>query len=303
MNLDKIKQELESIVGSNLIRYDEPMKNHTSFKVGGPADILVTPETISEISNIIRLCNINNTPYFIMGNGSNLIVKDGGYRGVIIKLTSLNDITIEGNKLTAKAGAFLSKAAFEAYRNSLKGMEFASGIPGTVGGAVAMNAGAYGGEIKDIIESATVLDKGGNIIILSNEQLNLSYRHSVIHDKDYIVVEAVFRLQEGNPEEIKLLMDDLNGRRVAKQPLNYPSAGSTFKRPTGYYAGKLIEDAGLKGASYGGAMVSEKHAGFIINYDNASASDILNLIKKVQSVVKEKFNVELEPEVKIIGVE
>jgi UDP-N-acetylmuramate dehydrogenase len=303
MNLDNIKIELENIFGKENILYNEPMKNHISFKVGGPADILVIPKEPQQVVDTVKICKKHNVPFLIIGNGSNLIVRDGGVRGVVIKLTSLNTIKVDGEKVIVEAGATLASTAMEALRNNLKGMEFASGIPGTVGGAVTMNAGAYGGEIKDIIESAVVMDMEGNIYHLSKEELELSYRSSIIQKKNYVVLEAVFKLQKGNYDEIKALMDDLNRRRVEKQPLNYPSAGSTFKRPTGYFAGKLIEDSGLKGFSIGGAKVSEKHAGFIINYNNATAKDVIEVIKNVQRIVKEKFGVELETEVKIIGEE
>lgn len=301
MNLETVKIELENIMDKNLIKYNEPMKNHTSFKVGGPVDILVTPVETHQVIKVIELFKKNNMPFFIMGNGSNLIVRDGGYRGAIIKLTAMDRIVVEGTRVISMAGAYLSNVALEALKYNLKGMEFASGIPGTVGGAVTMNAGAYGGEMKDIIEYAKVIDYEGNIVQLSRDELELSYRSSIIQRKNYIVLEAAFALQEGEHSEIKGLMEELNRKRVEKQPLNYPSAGSTFKRPEGYFAGKLIEDSGLRGFAHGGAMVSDKHCGFIINYNEASASDVLGLIKKVQEIVKEKYNVSLETEVKIIG--
>lgn len=301
MNLETVKIELENIMDKNLIKYNEPMKNHTSFKVGGPVDILVTPVETHQVIKVIELFKKNNIPFFIMGNGSNLIVRDGGYRGAIIKLTAMDRIVVEGTRVISMAGAYLSNVALEALKYNLKGMEFASGIPGTVGGAVTMNAGAYGGEMKDIIEYAKVIDYEGNIVQLSMDELELSYRSSIIQRKNYIVLEAAFALQEGEHSEIKGLMEELNRKRVEKQPLNYPSAGSTFKRPEGYFAGKLIEDSGLRGFAHGGAMVSDKHCGFIINYNEASASDVLGLIKKVQEIVKEKYNVSLETEVKIIG--
>lgn len=303
MNLDIVANELEKIIDKHLIKYNEPMKHHTSFKVGGPCDILVIPDKKWQVISIMKICREHNIPFFIMGNGTNLIVRDGGYRGVIIKLTSLNDIAVEGNRIKAQTGALLSNVSKEALKHSLKGMEFASGIPGTVGGAVAMNAGAYGPEIKDIIESAALADYDGNLYCLNRDELELSYRNSIVQKKGYVVLEAIFSLENGSYTEIKNRMEELNKRRADKQPLNYPSAGSTFKRPEGHFAGKLIEDAGLKGFSAGGAKVSEKHAGFIINYNGASASDIIELISKVQQIVKGKFNVTLEPEVKVIGEE
>jgi len=304
MDLDKFKNTLLKILSPETgIKYNEPMKNHTSFRVGGPADVLVIPKCSDDISKIINLSRENNIDCFIMGNGSNLIVKDGGYRGVIIKLTELNHIYVEGTNIIAQAGALLSAVSNEAWKHSLKGMEFASGIPGTVGGAVTMNAGAYGPEMKDVVLWAKVSDRDGNIFKLSNEELELGYRDSIIQRKNYVVLEACFGLEEGEADKIKARMDELNKRRADRQPLTYPSAGSTFKRPNGYFAAQLIDESGLKGTSYGGAMVSEKHAGFIINYNNATAADILNLIKIVQDKVRERYHVEMEPEVKIIGVD
>ena len=302
MGLDNFKNNiLEILSPSTGIKYNEPMKNHTSFKVGGPADVLVVPECSEDIAKIIKLTRDNKMDCFIMGNGSNLIVKDAGYRGVIIKLTSLNHIYVDGTNIVAEAGALLSAVSNEALKYSLKGMEFASGIPGTVGGAVAMNAGAYGPEIKDIILWARVVDGEGNVIKLSKDELELGYRDSIIQRKKYVVLQACFGLEEGEADKIKARMDELNKRRADRQPLAYPSAGSTFKRPNGYFAAQLIDESGLKGTSSGGAMVSEKHAGFIINYDNATATDILSLIKIVQDKVRERYHVDMEPEVKIIG--
>lgn len=301
MYLEKAANELENVLSPEIIKYNEPMKNHTSFKVGGPVDILVTPRAIEQVVSAIEYCKKYNIPYFVMGNGSNLVVRDGGYRGLILKLAELNDIRVEDKRVIAQSGALLSTTSREALKHNLKGMEFASGIPGTVGGAVAMNAGAYGPEIKDIIEYAVVMDMDCNIFRLNREELNLSYRNSIVCEKNYLVLEASFLLEDGEFEVIKSRMDELNKRRSDKQPLNFPSAGSTFKRPEGYFASKLIDDSQLKGYSIGGAMVSEKHAGFIINYKDATAADVLQLIKKVQEVVKEKFNVDIEPEVKIIG--
>ncbi|SHE66440.1 UDP-N-acetylmuramate dehydrogenase [Caloramator sp. ALD01] len=301
MNIDELKIELKSFFGEGEIKFDEPMRNHTSFKVGGPCDIMIIPNSKEKLIKALELIKKYNIPYFIMGKGSNLIVKDGGFRGVILKLTGLDYIIVKDNNIIAGGGASLSNTAREALLNSLKGMEFASGIPGTVGGAVAMNAGAYGGEIKDIIEWAECVNDNLELIKLTKEDLNLSYRHSRVQEENLVVVEACFNLDKGNYDEIKSNMEELNRRRIEKQPLNYPSAGSTFKRPTGYFAGKLIEDSGLKGYRYGGAMVSEKHAGFVINYENATAKDVLEVIKHVQDVVYEKFGVKLETEVKIIG--
>jgi len=301
MNLEELKINLKTFLDEDELKFNEPMKNHISFKVGGPCDIMVIPKSKENLIKSLELIKKYNVPYFVIGKGSNLIVKDGGFRGVILKLTGLDYILVRENKIIAGGGASLSNTAREALLNSLKGMEFASGIPGTVGGAVAMNAGAYGGEIKDIIEWAECVDENLKLIKLTRDELNLSYRHSRVQDENLVVVEACFNLEKGNYDEIRGCMEDLNRRRLEKQPLNYPSAGSTFKRPPGYFAGKLIEDAGLKGYRFGGAMVSEKHAGFVINYDNATASDILEVIKHVQKTVYEKFGVNLETEVKIIG--
>ena len=238
----------------------------------------------------------------MIGNGSNLLVGDKGFRGLIIQISkNMSDIKVEGTEVRAYAGALLSKVASVVLREELKGFEFAAGIPGAVGGAVRMNAGAYGGEIKDIIKCATVLDNEGNVITLNKEELKLSYRSSIISKNDYIVLEAVFNLEKGNVEEIKAVMDDLKNRRVSKQPLEFPSAGSTFKRPEGYFAGKLIEDAGLRGFSIGGAQVSEKHCGFVINKGDATAKDIVELMNEVIRRVKETSGVTLEPEVRRVG--
>lgn len=292
---------LESVVNKKNIKVNEYMKNHTSFKVGGFADIFVTPETIEETIKIIKLCREDHVPYYIMGFGSNLLVKDGGIRGVVIKLEKLNSIIIEGEILKVQCGASFARASREALNASLSGLEFSCGIPGSVGGAVAMNAGAYGGEVKDVIEEATVIDRDGNLLHLNKEQLELGYRTSTVLKHGYIAIECVFKLKKGIYKDIKLTVDTLMKKRSEKQPLEYPSAGSTFKRPVGYFAGKLIEDSGLKGYSVGGAEVSEKHSGFIINKNNATSEEILSLIKHVQETVKGKFGINLETEVRIIG--
>lgn len=303
MKLDTIKEELSKIVDINNVKFNEPMKNHTSFKVGGPADIFITPENEQEIPALISILKKYNIPMLIIGNGSNLLIRDKGIRGAVICLTSLKEVYVEGTKLYAASGAVLASAAGHALKNNLKGLEFASGIPGTVGGAVTMNAGAYGPEIKDVIEGAKVMDMDGKVFFLNREELKLSYRNSIIEKNNYIVLQAVFNLENGNYDDIKNRMDELNKRRSDKQPLNYPSAGSTFKRPEGFFAAKLIEDCGLKGFRVGGAMVSEKHSGFIINYENSSSADILELIGQVKDIVKVKYQVTMETEVKIIGEE
>lgn len=292
---------LENIIGKDNVKIDEYMKNHTSFKVGGPVDILLTPETYEQIREIIKFAKEKDIPYLVLGNGSNVLVRDGGVRGIIIKLCKLNNIKIEENKIIAQSGALLSKVSSMAAKNSLTGFEFASGIPGSIGGALTMNAGAYNGEISQVIESAYVLNSKGEFQTLTKEELELDYRMSAIIKYGYTVIEAVFNLKKGEQEKIYGRIDDLTNRRKEKQPLEYPSAGSTFKRPAGYFAAKLIEDSGLKGVNVGDAQVSEKHSGFIINKGNANANDIIKLIKLVQQTVKEKFDVELHTEVMIVG--
>ncbi|SHH58280.1 UDP-N-acetylmuramate dehydrogenase [Clostridium grantii] len=304
MHLNKrFMEEVYKIFPQNNVKLDELMKKHTSFKVGGPADCLVIPKNYDQIAEIIKLCIAYNEPCFIMGNGSNLLVRDGGIRGVVVKLTELKEIKVENNKIIVQCGALLTNVSMAALNAELKDFEFACGIPGTIGGAVAMNAGAYNGEIANVIESATVVDKEGNILKLSKQQLELGYRTSIILKKGYTVLQATFSLQKGNYKEIKEIIDDLMNKRVTKQPLEFASAGSTFKRPEGYFAGKLIEDSGLKGKCFGDAQVSVKHSGFIINKGNAKAQDILNLINHVQNTVKQNYGVDLKTEVRIIGEE
>lgn len=283
------------------VKTNELMKNHTSFKVGGPVDILVTPESYEQVQYTIKHSRKNNVPYFIMGNGSNLLVRDGGIRGLVIKFCKLNKVRVEGNRIIAQSGVLLSKVSNIAAKNNLEGFEFASGIPGSIGGAITMNAGAYNGEVSQVVESALVLDKDGNILNLSKDELELGYRASAILKNGYVVLEAVLKLREGNSKNIYNRIKELTEKRKTKQPLEYPSAGSTFKRPEGYFAAKLIEESGLKGKNVGDAEVSQKHSGFIINKGNASAKDILNLINIVQDTVKSKFDVELHTEVLIIG--
>lgn len=290
------------VVGQEGVWPDEPMKKHTTFRVGGPADLLVCPKTATEIAEILKLCRAAGVPYFIIGNGSNLLVSDAGYRGVILKIfKNMNEIRVDGNRIYADAGALLSTVSRKAMEAGLAGMEFASGIPGTLGGACVMNAGAYGGEMKDILESVKVLTDQGEIRTLSVKELELGYRYSVIKDRGDIVLEAVLHLQEGDREQIAARMQELKEKRVEKQPLEYPSAGSTFKRPEGYFAGKLIQDAGLRGYRVGGAQVSEKHCGFVINTGDATAADVMELIRNVQDKVYETFQVRMEPEVKFLG--
>ena len=299
---EEIIKRLEQIVESDQFLREEPMKKHITFRVGGPAACFLTPSTKEQIREILHICQEEKTPYFILGNGSNLLVSDQGFDGVVLQVyKNMNQVTVEGEHLRVQAGALLSATARKALEAGLTGMEFAAGIPGTMGGAAVMNAGAYGGEMKDILESVTVLTPEGEQKELKNEELQLGYRTSVVKEKGYIVLEAVLSLKKGDPEAIKSRMDELKEQRVTKQPLEYPSAGSTFKRPEGYFAGKLIQDAGLRGYQVGGAQVSEKHCGFVINKENATAKDVVDLIHDVQRIVYEKFQVQLETEVKFLG--
>ena len=286
-----------------IVRYDEPLKNHTTFKIGGNCIALIEPREISDIIEAVKICRKNNIKFFVIGNGSNLLVPDEGYNGVIIKLKSeFSKIEVEGDYLIVNSGAKLSEVYTVAYENSLTGFEFASGIPGTIGGAIYMNAGAYGGEMKDIVESVEVLDLDNfELRELKNEELEFSYRKSIIQRRNYIVTTIKLKLQKGNKEEIISKVEELNKMRSDKQPLEYPSCGSVFKRPEGYFAGKLIQDAGLQGLTVGGAQVSKKHAGFMVNIDSATCEDYKNLIKEVQKKVLEDSGVELECEVKILG--
>ena len=283
------------------ITVDSPMSEHIYFRVGGPADILVTPVNEEQVVNTLKLCREYNVPYFILGNGSNILVKDGGISGGVIKFNKLNKITTEGNCVTAQSGALLKDVSKAALENNLRGFEFACGIPGSIGGAVFMNAGAYDGEMAHVIKSARVIDENCNIKNLTKEELELGYRSSIVMKKGYVVIEATVELESGEYASIKDKIDDLTNSRESKQPLEYPSAGSTFKRPEGYFAGKLIQDSGLKGFSIGGAAVSEKHSGFVINKGGATAKDVLDVIAHVQKTVKENFDVELHTEVRIIG--
>lgn len=301
-----MKQEiiirLEQILTKDRIRQNEPMKNHTTFRVGGPADIFLTPSA-EELPAVLSVCREEQVPVTVIGNGSNLLVGDQGIRGVVICIGSgMRGIRVDGEKIFLEAGVTLAAAAQQAAKAGLAGLEFASGIPGTFGGAVVMNAGAYGGEMKDVIVSVRVISEDGEILTLSKEELDLSYRHSVIPERGYLVIDGELLLtREKDPHQITERMEELKKKRIEKQPLEYPSAGSTFKRPEGYFAGKLIMDAGLRGFSVGGAAVSEKHCGFVINKGNATAADICALMDEVTRIVKEKYAVTLEPEVKKVG--
>lgn len=298
----KFYEELKNILPETCIKIDEPMKGHTTFRIGGPAKYFVIPNTKEEIKAVIDCCKNCDMPYYILGNGSNLLVSDKGYEGVVIQIfKNMNQITLEGDVITAQAGAILSAIANKALDANLTGFEFAAGIPGTLGGACVMNAGAYGGEMKDVLEHVVVLTQEGEFLTLPKEELELGYRTSIIAKKNYIVVEATIRLTKGEKEAIKARMDELKVQRTTKQPLEYPSAGSTFKRPVGHFAGKLIQDAGLRGFQVGGAQVSEKHCGFVINKNQATAADVAELMRQVSLKVKEQFGVELEAEVKRLG--
>lgn len=299
---NRLYQELCKVVGADNVLLEEPMWKHTTFKVGGNAAYFVTPENAEGVKHTVRLCRENHVPYYVVGNGSNLLVSDEGFSGVILQICSkMNDCEVEEGKAVAQAGVLLTKVANQVSKAGYTGMEFAVGIPGTVGGAVAMNAGAYGGEIKDVIKRALVLTEEGEIVRLNREELKLGYRSSAVTAQEYIVLEAEFQLEKGIMEEIQAVCDKNMKARVEKQPLEYPSAGSTFKRPEGYFAGKLIMDAGLRGFTVGGAQVSEKHCGFVINKGNATAKDVADLIAQVQEKVQKTFGVTLETEVKMIG--
>lgn len=283
------------------IKQDEPLMHYTYTHTGGPADWLAFPKSVEEVQTLVAYANDHQLPLTVLGNASNLIVRDGGIEGLTLILTRMNKISVTGNWVTAQAGAAYIETTIAARDHSLTGLEFAAGIPGSIGGAIFMNAGAYGGETKEVVESATVLLPDGTIKRLTNEELDFGYRHSSVQDNHGVVLDATFSLQPGDHDEIAAKMDELNARRAAKQPLDLPSCGSVFKRPTGYFAGKLIHDAGLQGYTAGGAQVSTKHAGFIVNIDHGTASDYVAVIHHVQQTVKEKFGVSLQTEVRIIG--
>lgn len=291
----KLGEQVEILVA-------EPMKNHTTFRIGGPADALALPKTPEEVAEVVRFCHEHAQPYYVLGNGSNLLVSDEGYRGLVLQLyRNFNEIQVNGEMITVQSGAMLAAVARTAYQTGLTGLEFASGIPGTIGGAVVMNAGAYGGEMKNVLKEVTVLTKEGEVLVIPAKALELGYRTSVIPKNRWIVLGAVLQLKKGDQEQILARMEELKEQRITKQPLDLPSAGSTFKRPEGYFAGKLIMDAGLRGFTVGGAQVSEKHCGFVVNRGNATAADVWELICEVKRRVKEMTGVELEPEVKLLG--
>lgn len=298
----EIRKMFCDLLGEDRVFTEEAMSQHTTFKIGGPADYFLMPDKGEDVGRVIKICKEKEIPYFILGNGSNLLVGDGGYRGAVIQIyRNMSSVTVEGNEITAQAGALLSAVAAAAKNASLTGFEFAGGIPGTIGGAVVMNAGAYGGEMKDVLTEVTVMNAEGDIFTLPTEELEVGYRTSIIKTAGYIVLEAKIRLKEGDPEVIRETMKDLTIRRTTKQPLEYPSAGSTFKRPEGYFAGKLIMDSGLAGYQVGGAQVSEKHCGFVINAGDATARDVRTLMDNVRDIVYKKYGVTLEPEVKFLG--
>ena len=299
-NLDLLAQRLCRITGDGNVRTAEPLSAHTTFEIGGPAALFVTPGDAQEMRDCIALCREVEEPFFVLGAGSNLLVSDDGFKGVIIALSGMDGISVDGCELTCQAGALLKDASEAACTNGLSGLEFACGIPGTVGGACFMNAGAYGGCIADVLKEVTVLN-GGSFETLPVGELDLGYRHSRIADDDMVVVSATFALTPGDPSQIRATMDDLTEQRTSKQPLELLSAGSTFKRPEGYFAGKLISDAGLKGFQLGGAAVSSKHAGFVVNMGGATAADVCALIAHVQDEVERQFGVRLEPEVRMLG--
>lgn len=298
-----ILSSISEIIDEKRILRNEPMKKHTTFRIGGPADVLVKPATITEIEQVLQCCEEQAVPYYVVGNGSNLLVGDEGIRGVVLQLgNDFSEVEVcEDDTIWVQAGCMLSKVANLAAAHALTGMEFAAGIPGTIGGAVMMNAGAYGGEMKDIIECVTLLTPDREVLILPQDQMEFGYRESIVSKENYIVLEAKLRLQKGEPEAIEAKMKEYSEARRSKQPLEYPSAGSTFKRPEGYYAGKLIMDAGLAGYRVGDAQVSEKHCGFVINCGQATAKDVTAVMNDVVHRVAEAYQVELEPEVRKIG--
>ena len=299
---EKIYQLLEAAAGTDHIYREEPMKNHTTFRIGGNAEVFAAPDSADGIERVLQICREENIPCTVIGNGSNLLVGDRGVCGVVLQIyRNYASIRIEGTDLYVQAGALLGQTAAAAAREGLTGLEFASGIPGTIGGAAAMNAGAYGGEMKDVLVWVKAIDRDGHVRQYAAEELELGYRTSRIQKEALVVLGVKLTLQQGDPVKIRERMEELKEQRVAKQPLEYPSAGSTFKRPEGYFAGKLIMDAGLRGFSVGDAQVSEKHCGFVINRGNATAADVMALVSQVQTIVEEKFGVRLELEVRRIG--
>ena len=302
MNQSMIRELLTAQLHADTVKIDEEMKRHTTFRIGGPASVFVEVADEENLVEAVKICRQEQVPFFILGNGSNLLVSDEGYAGVVLHIgTGMRNITVEDTQITAQAGAMLSQVAHAALEHSLTGMEFAAGIPGSLGGACMMNAGAYGGEMSQILISVRALNPDGEIVDLLAEQLDLGYRHSMMMEKNYIVLSAKIHLKTGDPTAIRARMDELKEQRTSKQPLDMPSAGSTFKRPEGAFAGKLIMDAGLRGYRVGDAMVSEKHCGFVVNAGHATAKDVCKLIKNVHDIVDEKFDKKLEPEIRFLG--
>ena len=301
MTVENIPHSLFDQFSVDQVKYDEPLSKYTYTKTGGKADVLVFPESYEEAQALVKSAVKHEIPYTVLGNGSNLIIRDGGIRGLVISLLRLTSIQLDGEKVVAGSGSAIIDVSRFALTHSLTGLEFACGIPGSTGGALFMNAGAYGGEIADVLDSAVVLDAEGNLLHLTKDQIDMSYRKSSIAEKGQIALEGTFLLKNGNYDEIKQKMDELTEARTSKQPLEYPSCGSVFKRPPGYFAGKLIQDSGLQGHQIGGVQVSTKHAGFMVNVGGGTASDYLALIAHVQKEVKQQFGVDLETEVKVIG--
>lgn len=302
MKNQELVKKLTSVLGEERLLFDELMSNHTSFRIGGPADVMVFPSNSAQLGEIIKYFINSKTPYMVMGNGTNLLISDKGIRGVVIKIyDNMDNFSVEGEFMELEAGMLISKASKIAQQNSLSGLEFAEGIPGTIGGAVTMNAGAYIGEMALVVYQTEYMDSNGNIITVTGQEHDFSYRTSIIQKTKGIVLKTQLKLNEGDNQKIKGLMEDFNFKRRDKQPLEWPSAGSVFKRPKGYFVGKLIDDCGLRGYSIGGARISDKHSGFIINAGAATCKDVLKLIKLIQNTVKERFEVELEPELRIVG--
>lgn len=301
MHKDSILKELEALVPESIIKVDEPLKRYTYTETGGKADYYLTPTSNEHVQAILRFAYKNDIPVTYLGNGSNIIIREGGIRGIVISLLSLDHIEVSDNVIITGSGAAIIDVSRKARDNSLTGLEFACGIPGSIGGAVFMNAGAYGGEVKDCIDYALCVNEQGDLITLTTNELELDYRNSIVQKQNLVVLEASFSLTPGDKTEIQSKMDDLTERRESKQPLEYPSCGSVFQRPPGHFAGKLIQDSDLQGYRIGGVEVSTKHAGFMVNVDNGTATDYENLIHYVQQTVKANFDIELNPEVKIIG--
>ena len=297
-------KELLKILPAEIIKFNEPMREHTSFKIGGPVDLMVLPQNTGEVIKAAVWCRRNNVPLFIFGLGSNLLVREKGIRGVAVKIGhGLDKVVINGHEITAEAGISLADLSLTAAENGLRGLEFAEGIPGSLGGAVVMNAGAYQGEMKNIVAEVTVIDAEGNLKSLSNRELNFGYRRTILQNSPLILISVLLQLEPGHREDIKNRMAGFRQQRQQKQPLELPSAGSVFRRPEGFYVGPMLEQLGLKGFTIGGAQVSEKHAGFIVNIGNATADDVLKLIIHIQGLVKQKFDIDLQTEILVAGEE